>query len=501
VTTHRPSKRRWQALALAAAVTALPWLQGCTTNPATGEQNLSFVSQEEERRLGAEAHPKILQQFGGEYKDPEIQAYVRSIGQLLARSSELPNEQWTFTVIDSDIINAFAVPGGYIYISRGLIALADDEAQLASVIGHEIGHVTARHYATRHSQTVGAQVGVALLSVLTGVTVGGDAARAVGQLGGTLAQGYLASYSRGQELESDSLGIRYLGRTGYDTAASAEFLAKMEESKNLLARLKNEAPRGYSYLDTHPPSPERVREASAQIRRPPPAGAGRARELFLQKLDGIVYGDSPEQGFRKGRVFAHPGLRLRFEVPEGFFLLNFPDKVVGDGPDGALILFDHEERRWSGDLPSYLTRQWGAKLRLRDVEAIRIDGRPAATAWTRGRNNSGTVDLRLVAVRWDDGRIYRFQFIAPPQAMQRHSRSFRETTYSLRSLSAAEAARLVPNRIAIHKVRAGETFERLARRTPFERLAADHLRVLNGYRPGEQPRAGDLIKLVVDGRP
>ena len=128
MTTHRPSKRRWQALALAAAVTALPWLQGCTTNPATGEQNLSFVSQEEERRLGAEAHPKILQQFGGEYKDPEIQAYVRSIGQLLARSSELPNEQWTFTVIDSDIINAFAVPGGYIYISRGLIALADPDS-------------------------------------------------------------------------------------------------------------------------------------------------------------------------------------------------------------------------------------------------------------------------------------------------------------------------------------------------------------------------------------
>ncbi|MCA8928402.1 MAG: M48 family metalloprotease [Alphaproteobacteria bacterium] len=498
--TRPKTGARWRLLALAGALVALPWLQGCTTNPATGRDNLTFVSQDEERRLGAEAHPKILQQFGGPYDDPKLQAYVNGIGQLLASSSELPKEKWTFTVLDSDIINAFALPGGYIYISRGLVALADDEAQLASVIGHEIGHDTARHFANRQTQAIGAQIGVAVLSVLTAATVGGDAAGMVGQLGGTAAQGYLASYSRGQELESDSLGIRYMARTGYDTAASAEFLGKLETSKALLARLKDEAPRGYSYLDTHPPSAERVREATAQIHRPPPPGAGRDRNLFLQKLDGMIYGDSPAQGFRKGRVFAHPRLRLRFEVPEGFYLLNFPDKVVGDGPDDAYVIFDHDAKRWSGDMPSYLTRQWGAKVRLRDVEAIRVNGRSAATGWTRGTSNGRQVDLRLVAVRWNDGQIYRFRFLAPTQVMARYNRGFRETTYSLRSLSAAEAARLKPDRIRIHTVRRGETFEGLARQTPFTRLAAEHLRVLNGYAPGQQPQAGVRIKLVVPGR-
>ncbi len=497
--TNQRNRFGLRTLAAAAALVALPWLQGCTTNPATGRDNLTFVSQEEERRLGAEAHPEVLEQFGGEYQNPAIQAYVRSIGQLLAKSSEMPNLDWHFTVIDSDIINAFALPGGYIYISRGLIALADNEAQLASVIGHEIGHVTARHYATRQSQAIGAQVGVALLSILTGAAAGGEAAQSVGQIGSVVAQGYLASYSRGQELESDSLGIRYLSRTGYDTGASADFLAKMEASKNLLAQLRNEAPRGYSYLDTHPPSAERVREATAQIRRPPPAGAGHARELFLGKLDGMIYGDSPSQGLRKGRVFAHPEMMFRFEVPEGFYMLNFPNQVVATGSDDAVLAFTGDAEGWQGDMRSYLTRKWGAKANLQNVEAITVNGRPGATGWTRGRTNSGTVDVRLVAVRWPNGQIYRFQFVAPPRTMQRYEQQFRETTYSLRSMTRAEAAGLRPDRIRIHTARSGETFESLARRTPFDRLAADHLRVLNGYGPGEQPRRGDLIKLVVEG--
>ena len=498
--TQRQPRWRWRPLAAAALLLGLPWLHGCSTNPATGEENLTFVSQAEERRLGEEAHPQILEQFGGEYQDQDVQAYVNGIGQLLAKSSELPNLDWKFTVLDSDIVNAFALPGGYIYISRGLMELADDEAQLASVIGHEIGHVTARHYATRQSRAVGAQVGVTLLSILTGVAAGGEAAQTVGQLGGVAAQGYLASYSRSQELQSDSLGIRYLSRTGYDTAAAAEFLAKLETSKNLLARLRDETPRGYSYMDTHPPTQERVQEANAQIQRPPPPGAGRARDLFLGKLEGMIYGDSPSQGFRKGRVFAHPELRFRFEVPEGFYLLNFPNQVAATGPDDSAIIFSNDGEGWQGDMRSYLTRKWAAKVNLQNVEAISIDGRPAATGWTRGQTrNGGTVDLRLVAVRWHDGQIYRFQFVAPPQVMQRYERQFRETTYSLRALSRSEAAALKPNRIRIHTVQRGETFESLARRTPFEKLAAEHLRVLNGYGSGQQPSPGDRIKLVVEG--
>lgn len=491
----------WRRLRRGAAVlvfaAALPWLQSCTTNPATGGSDFTpFMSPADEVRVGAEEHQKILSQFGGAYKDAKAQAYVNDLGQRLAAKSELPDLKWTFTVLDSDIINAFALPGGYVYISRGLMALADTEDQLAGVIGHEIGHVTARHAANRYSAAVGTSIGVTGAAILADIFLGGGSGQIIQAAGGSAAQGFLASYGRSQELESDSLGVRYLSRTGYDTQAMADFLAKMEQQSALLAKLQNETPRGFSYMDTHPPTDERVWKASALAQKTPGAGAGGSPREFFQKIDGLVYGDSSEQGFRRGRQFAHPGLRLSFEVPPDFHMLNFPDKIVAKGPDGTMIVVDRTMQQYTIPPDQYLASVWAPKLNLQGLQRIPANGLQTGTGYSQVRTQSGNAGLRLGAVAWPDGHMIRIQFIAPVAQARKYDPGFLEMLGSFRQLSPGEAASLKPWRVRPYQVRKGDTVAGIAAKLPFTKLAEDRLRVLNGLGPSDTLAAGTWIKIV-----
>lgn len=487
---------RRKLAAMAAVALVLPWLHACTTNPATGESEFTpLMSPEDEVRIGAQEHKKILAQFGGTYKDKKIQQYVDRLGQKLAAASELPQLKWTFTVLDSDIINAFALPGGYVYISRGLLGLADSEDQLAGVVGHEIGHVTARHAANRYNAAVGAQIGVIGAAILTDILLGGGG-QAIAQTGGAAAQGYLAGYGRGQELQSDALGVRYLDRTGYDTLAMAGFLDKMGQESNLLAKLLNQAPRGFSYLDTHPPTGERVRKATELANETPGRGAAGPPKDFYNQISGLIYGDSPAQGFRRGRNFVHPGLRLAFKVPPNFHMLNFPDKVLARGPDGTQIVFDGAPKKYSGNAAQYLTSQWAPKLNLQNVQRLRVNGLDAATAYKTLKGSRGSVGLRLGVIRWADGRMFRFQFTVPPNKASQYDPGFQDTLRSLRKISSREAGRYKPLRIRPYRVRRGDTVARLASRLPFSKLAEERFRVLNGLVDGEQVKAGQWVKMV-----
>lgn len=490
--------RRWRMTGVAAVLAlAMPWLQACTTNPATGGSDFTpFMSPEDEVKVGAQEHQKILAQFGGAYQDKKIQGYVNGLGQQLAAKSELPNLKWTFTVLDSDIINAFALPGGFVYVSRGLIALADTEDQLAGVIGHEIGHVTARHTANRYSAAVGANVLTTIASIGVAVLAGGEAGSLVQQAGGAAAQSFLAGYSRSQELQADSLGVRYLSRTAYDTEAMSGFLDKMGKETDLLAKLRNQTPRGFSYLDTHPPTDERVQKAAALAAKTPGSGQPRSRQDFYRQINGMIYGDSPEQGFRRGRTFAHPGLRLAFDVPPDFFILNFPDKLMAQGPDGASVIFDGTQGRFNGSPAQYLTGTWALKLQLKGVQQFKVAGLDAATGYTQLRSNSGIIGLRLAAVAWPDGRMYRFQFFAPVAKAQQYDQAFLDTLRSVRQLSSGEAAALKPLRIRPYQVRKGDTISSISSKLPFDKLAEERFRVLNGLDANQQLTAGTWIKIV-----
>ena len=472
-------------------VAAALLLAACETVPATGESVFTgFTPLSSEAALGAQEHPKILSQFGGEYDDPELAAYVASVGKLLASASELPQLDWRFTVIDSDIVNAFALPGGYVYVTRGLIALARDEAEMAAVLAHEIGHVTARHSAQRQGQGLMAGIGALAAGILLG-----DAGASIGS---TLGQGYVASYSRSQEHQADELGVRYLSRVGFDPNAMSGFLAGMQAQSELLARIQGKEQSEASWLATHPPTGERVTAASAAAQGISIRDPMRGRDTFLAKIDGMTYGDSPENGLIRGRSFIHPVLRFRFEVPESFKLVNTASKVGAVGPDGAVIVMDMAKSGGATGMAAYLQNVWAARTRLAGVENITINGLPAATGTTRVQSRNGAVDMRLVAIRGDGDTVYRLQFATPSAQTARLANDLQRTTYSFRRLSAAEAARVRPYRIRIRTVRSGDTLASLAAGMPYTDHREDRMRVLNGLRPGETLQPGTKVKTIVE---
>ncbi|MGB0632024.1 MAG: M48 family metalloprotease [Alphaproteobacteria bacterium] len=475
---------------LAVAALLAGQLAGCAKNPATGGTSFTGgFSEADEVRIGRETHPKIIAEFGGEYGTAELKRYVDSIGQLLAKTSERPNLKWTFTLLNSNIVNAFATPGGYVYITRGLLALADNEAQLAGVLAHEIGHITALHHARRQGQSLLANVGVIAAAVL-----GGRAGAELGQLG---AVSLLQSYSRDNEYESDELGVRYLSRAGYDPGAMAGFLSKLRASSRLDAKRRGQSPETvdqFNYLATHPAPVARVQRATGLAQKANVRNPITAQDIYLSKLDGILYGDDPDQGFVRGREFLHPKLRFAFRVPEGFSVFNTPRAVHGFGPSNTRFIFDGAKPH-SGSMVNYIGRVWGAKMRLRDLERITVNGLEAATATTQARTRGGAVDLRLVAYRVDKS-IYRFIFVTPPGRTAAMSEDLRRVTYSFRTIGDREARNLNPLILRVKTVRRGETVSGLARRMPFPDYKEERFRVLNGLDENDGLRAGQKIKTV-----
>ncbi len=484
-------------------------LAGCATSPATGSTIFTGgMTPQQEARIGADNHSRIVKAFGGEYGSPELRRYVASIGRLLASTSELPALGFSFTVLDSDKVNAFAVPGGYVYVTRGLLALAGNEAELAAVLAHEIGHVTARHGARQHGQTLVATVGAAL-----GQALGAHLAsrgrldpsgqRLLDDLAGKGALGVLRSFSREHEHESDELGIRYLARSGYDPGAMARFLGKIRDWSRLQARMRGASPDRidrFDYLATHPAPLERVRRAERIARAAnvpdPIAGA----DVYLSKISGITFGGSREQGYVRGRDFLHPTMRFGFRLPPGFSVFNSPDAVAAFGPGDARLVLDLEPKPYRGTMAQYVRSRWFGRLGSASVQPDTVNGLEAAFAEARLRSGNGAVDARLAAYRGTDGRIFRIMIVTPPGGMRAIAGEAERTLRSFRTLSAAEAARLGPNRLEVVTVRDGDTVRSLARRMPRTDHAAELLAVLNGLDPNARLQPGTKVKLVVPDR-
>mgnify|MGYP000684051416 CR=1 FL=1 len=329
-----------------AALTALSLVACAPAGPPDGQPTTVERRSVADQRLGDQEHPKILAQFGGEVADAGLRRYVRELGQQLAAQSEQPEGPWTFTVLDSPVVNAFALPGGYVYVTRGLVALANDEAELAGVIGHEIGHVTGAHTSERQERAGIAQLGVLGATILGAVAgLDGQSLQAINQVGNTIGQGYVANFSRGQEFQADSLGIRYLARAGYDPLAQADFLSSLQAQSQLQSQIAGQQfdPNRVDFFSTHPATPQRVREAVARARSEGvnvDASAPRNRDRFLAQINGMTYGDSAEQGFVRDGRFIHPKLRFAFTAPEGFRITNASNAVTAAGPGGAGLIFD-----------------------------------------------------------------------------------------------------------------------------------------------------------------
>ncbi|ALG70249.1 peptidase [Azospirillum thiophilum] len=483
-----PSDLARTALAVLWLAVAAPAL----TAPAPASAGLldTVLSGGDEASLGAQEHPKILAQFGGAVKDARLQGYVAELGRKLASTTARARDPWTFTVLDSDVVNAFALPGGYVYVTRGLLALAKDEAEVAGVLAHEIGHVTARHSAQRQTR----QTLAGLLAAGVGVVFGSDTLAQIAGLGGTAM---VAGYSREQELEADQLGVDTLRRTGYDPFAMATFLETLRRDgqyQGLRAGGKGEG--GFDFFASHPQTEDRVRRAADLARAMPPGGA-RPREPYLAAVDGMIYGDSPENGYVRDRTFAHPQLGIAFTVPKGYALLNGAEQVIAKGTNGTAMAFDGGSAAGVPDPAAFLSDVWGKGATLGNLQRITIGGMPAATATTRGEAEGESTDIRLVAIRAPDGRMYRFTFLAPAGSLSRFDADFQAAANSFHRLTAEEAARYRPRRIQLATVRPGDGVAGFVRRMPQEPYAEELFRIINDLPPGTPLEPGRRVKVIV----
>ena len=297
------------------------------------------LSAKDERRLGAKEHPKISQQFRGDYDLKRLTDYVTGVGRKLATHAEYPADRFRFTLLDTPIVNAFTLPGEYSYATRGLIALAGNQAESAGGLAHEIGHVMARHSAQRYSWQILTGLGAGVLGVVTR----SRAAQDLANLGGTL---HLRGYSRDQEFQADTLSIRYLTRAGYDPVAMAGFLAKMGANARFQAKLRVGADitAAYNLLATHPRTIDRVRRAHSAVQVKAPGHVRLGCRDFLTAIDGVVHGSSRRQGFIRGPRFVHPVIGVELTVPTGYRLTNLPDRVVAAHRRGPTVIFNQARR-------------------------------------------------------------------------------------------------------------------------------------------------------------
>lgn len=491
---HHPWLDRGRA---AIAAVALAALAACAqvTNPATGEREFTSLSPADERQLGASEHPKVLSQYGGAYDDPKINAYVEQIGRKIQSVSELSNMPFTFTVLDSPIVNAFALPGGYVYVSRGLLALADNEAELAGVLAHEVGHVTARHTAKRYDRATVAQIG-ALGATLAGGILGGQSGAALGQqLGGLGATAYVNGYSQGQELEADRLGVRYLARAGYDSQAMASFLDTMNVNERWMSRQSGGGQEVPSWLRTHPRTPERISTA-AQAAKSEIGGDTLNHEAYLRAIDGLLYGDSPRQGFVRDGYFIHPDLGFRFAVPSGYRVQNTPKAVLQVGPNKEIVQFD-AARNPGGSLANYIAQGWARGAQFAALEDdVRIDGRPAARGRTVVNVGNQQRVADLLAIDAGGGALYRFAFIYPGNVNPSSQQAFERIANSFDLMSRAEAAAYPVSRVDIVTVRPGDTVASLSRRMPVSGDKEGLFRVLNNLSGGATLQPGQNVKVI-----
>ena len=468
----------------------------CSTNPATGRSSFTgLTTTADEVRIGREQNTQLLEAFGGAYEDQALAAYVTRIGNSLASKAERPDITYTFAVLNSPIVNALALPGGYIYISRGLLALAGNEAELAGVLGHEIGHVTARHHAQRQSsQKVAgvATLGVAILGAMAGVPLA--------QGTQMLAASFLAGYTRDQEYEADLLGIRYMNAAGYDPKAMATFLAKLNGwtvlEETILGRDSKDR---MDYLATHPNTEDRVRQALAaagltQRAITPTVGI----DQYLDRADGMLFGEPIASGVIRGRKFLHPDLRIRFEVPPDYELFDSPQAVYAVGPSNSQIVFANSQMP-AGVSVLQFVREGAKKMGLSDATPTKVGNFEAATAWGWIPSNRGQMDFRVVIIRIDPEHVYGFRFMLPKGTMSAILSGVEQATLSsFATMTPKEAAQIKPQRVNVITTVKGDTVEKLARRMDFETLQVERFQVLNGLISGGKLKTGTRVKIVTE---
>jgi len=471
-------------------------LASCAVNPVSGHSEIVLMSESQEIATGRQNHPKILARFG-RYDDPELQQYVTQVGERLAAKSHRAGLIYRFTVLDSTDVNAFALPGGYIYITRGLLAYLNSEAQLAAVLGHEIGHVTARHSVRQQTAATATGIGYTIASILV-PELGHPQAH---DLYGLLSNALLSGYGREHELEADRLGADYLARTGGDPEAMLAVIGVLKNQDDFFRQQAIAEGRKYQgyhgVFASHPDNDTRLQQMVHQAKLlPVDAQINDNRKLFLDRIDGLVFGDNVQQGIRRGQNFYHPEMDFALRFPDKWTIKNLPSQLIAIAPKGAAqiqIQVDDINRRITPE--EFIVQRLGVKALLQG-EPLTVQGLEGYTGLAEMNTAKGS-RLGRICVIYLKQQAFIFRGVALDQtAAAQADQAFLATARSLHPLTRKERRLAKPLRIKVIKAKKNSRYAEMANRSPIDSYAELQLRLLNNQYPDGEPAANSLIKII-----
>jgi predicted Zn-dependent protease len=469
-------------------LSVLLMLQGCAVNPVTGKQDFVMMSESQELAMGSQANAQINQQMSM-VESAALQSYVQRVGEGLARNSHRSNLEYHFKVVDSADINAFALPGGYIFMNRGLMAYLNSEAELAAVLGHEIGHVTARHGVRQQSMAMGSGLLGQLVTIGTGVQAAGDLSNL---LGSALVKGY----GRDMELQADGLGAEYLARSGYRPDAVLEVIGVLKDqdtfAREQAAAQGKQVESYHGLFASHPTHDQRLQQVVEQAQALSTGSSQRVgRDDYLKAIDGMVYGESEAQGVVRDQRFYHVPLNMRLDYPRGWTVLNRPDVVLGHTEDEsafiAMTLETVDEKSNVADL----LRMRAGKQQLTQEQRFSGQGFQGLMAILPGQS-----PRRVAAILRKDQLVLFIGAVRGQARLESHDAQFVSVIRSFAGLSAADRKKAAPMHIRLVQVSKGDTYARVARNSPLGDDAQAQLRLLNGHWPDGQPEQGQWLKVV-----
>lgn len=461
-------------------------LAGCAQNPVSGGEDFVLMSEAQEVSLGRKANADVLKQYKA-YDSPALQNYVDSVGQNLARHSHRPNLRYHFTVLDTPEINAFALPGGWVYITRGILAYLDSEAELAAVLGHEIGHVTARHGVRQASAAQAADIGLSIVSIFVPEINNVAGQNLANLLGGAL----LSGYGREHELEADRLGAEYLARTDYDPQAMIRVLSVLKNQElfdEKIAKQEGRQPRHYhGVFASHPDNDTRLQQAVGEAGHLAVVDPREGYSEYLHQINGLTFNDSGDQGVVRNNKFLHAGMGLALLFPPEWKVQNAPDKLVATSPKADATIQLKVDNKPTGTPAQYARRIAGFNS-PGHVEELDINQLPAAIV---------TLPAAMTGVVYLDSRAYIVECkAASPEAFTSLHYDMEDTIRSFHALSAAEREQAKPLAIKLIMPRAGDSYASLARHSPLGKEAESYLRLINGDYPTGEPKPGQYLKVV-----
>ncbi|MFK7901818.1 MAG: M48 family metalloprotease [Nitratireductor sp.] len=438
-----------------------------------------------QEKIGSREHPLVVAKYGGEYKNDKVEALLAVIVGRLIAVSEDKSRVYKVTVLNSPKVNAFALPGGFLYVTRGLVALANDTSELAAVLSHEMAHVSANHAILRNKQQAQGKVGKQVVNEVLGNTLASKVALAANKL-------RFSDFSKDQELQADAIGIRMLGNAGYDAHGAARFLQTMQAYQSLSKKSKDRFGDA-SFLSSHPTTPQRIELAKRHARFFGAPGLGEADRARYQKgIDGILFGDSSDEGFVRENSFSHAGLGITFSVPKGAKIENQSTSVIINGPDTLATRFDAAILGRFQSLGEYMKSGWVNGLDESSIQETVYNGLPVASAKAKGGDWDFVVQAILL-----DRQVYRF-ITAGPIGNRQILEASTKIAKSFRRLSEAEQAKLRPLKIKIVNVGAQDTLGSFAAKMKGTEQGLKMFQILNGLSAGQVPAIGSRVKIISD---